>query len=677
MGRKRWIETEYDKSRALELARECETDVFATLLMQSRGIDTPEKIEAFLDAENTPFSSPFLLADMDIAVARITAALEADEEILVYGDYDCDGVTATAVLYGYLSSVGASVRCFIPSRLEDGYGLSPETAQKIISSGVKLVITVDNGISSVEEAKLLKNAGIDLIVTDHHTPGDELPDCTAVINPHRADDLSPEKNFAGCGVAFKLISALEGGDFDMIADEFLDIVALGTVADIVPLTGENRTIVTRGLKLLCESSRPGIVRLLAECGAGEKELSSSDIAYILAPKINSVGRMADACLALDLLLCESEEDAAPLVEKMKEANALRQKTENEILAAIEQSFDREPQRRKDKVIVAWGQGFHPGVIGIVAARLMEKYSRPAFVITLDESGVARGSARGPAGFHLYEALSAVKDVLTRFGGHRQAAGFALETKNLSLFREKINEYALSTEDIFPTLTVDCRLNAEKMSPGILDSVALLAPFGQNNPEPVFGLYNMRLAAVRPLKENKHLRLTLTTASASVSALVFGTGTDGFPYTAGDMVDVAFTAEKNEYRGEVTLSLIVKDIRASGVNEDGLFSSLSAYYDFRRGKRDDVTLEKLRPDRLFVTSVYRFLRDNGAFAFSPEILCMKTGVDASNAGRAQICLDALTELKLLTFDGAKYTVNPAAAKTDLTDSVILQKVGYKQ
>lgn len=676
MGRKKWKAVAYDKARAVELASECDTDVFAVLLLLSRGIDTAEKINAFLSPAQEPFSSPFLIEDMDIAVGRITAAIENDEKILVYGDYDADGVTATAVLYSYLCSAGASADYFIPSRTEDGYGISDKTAEMIVAKGYDLVITVDNGISSIKEAAFLKRNGIDLIVTDHHTVGDELPDCVAVVNPHRPDDNSPEKNFAGCGVAFKLICALEGGDDEFLGDEFLDLVTLGTIADIVPLTGENRTIVRRGLPLISNSSRPGVVRLLEKISLSGKELSSSDVAFQLAPKINAAGRIYDASLALDLLLCEDYEEADILVEKMLEANSKRQTCEQEILESIEQGFESSPALRTDKIIVASGSDYHPGVIGIAAARLVDKYCRPAFVITTDGTGIAKGSARSTPGFPLYEALFSVSDLLERFGGHAQAAGFALKDENIPLFRRRINEYALPFEDIFPVLSIDCRLNADKLGTAICDSLELLQPFGADNPEPVFGLYDMRVAAIRALKDNKHIRVTLTHGGAAVNAVYFGMSTDAFAFSEGDLVDVAVKVGRNEYRGTVSLSVQIKDVRPAGADEDGLFASLCAYYNFCSGAVNEETKKILCPDRLFISSVYRLLRQSGSFAFPPEILCHRLGVTADNTGMAQICLDALTELKLINREGDRYTVSPSPVRADLTDSVILQKLGYK-
>jgi len=676
MSRKRWIENPCDKKAAVELARECDADVFATLLLSARGIDTPEKISGFLDSENAPFSNPFDILDMDLAVARITSAIENEEKILVYGDYDADGVTATAVLYGYLSSIGADASYFIPSRINDGYGLSPKTAQAIVDRGVDLIITVDNGISSVEEARFFRENGIDMIVTDHHTVGEEIPDCIAVINPHRPEYTSPEKDFAGCGVAFKLISALEGGDSDYLAPEFLDLVAIGTIADIVPLVGENRTIVQQGLKILSETSRPGLARLIEALGLGGKELKSTDVAFCIAPKINAAGRVYDASLALDLILCDDYDTAEVLVEKLLSANSERQEIENDMLLQIEKDFDDDPFRRCDKVIVASGENFHPGVLGIAASRLLEKYSRPAFVITTDGSGIAKGSARSVPGFHLYEALSAVSDMLVRFGGHRQAAGFALKDEDIELFRRRINDYALAFDDIFPTIQIDCRLNAEKMTPEMTDSLELLQPFGAENPEPVFSLHDMRVSGIKALRENRHIRVTLSNSRATVNAMYFGMSTDRFPYAVGDLVDIAFRVEKNEYQGNTGLSVQIKDIRSAGVNEDGLFGSLSAYYNFCRGAEDARTKKALCPDRLFITTVYKYIRDEKTFAFSPEILCNRLGTDAADAGKAQICLDALTEMNLIIHEGAAYKINPKPARVDLTDSVILQRLGYK-
>lgn len=676
LGRKKWREISYDKKRAIELAEECGADVFAVLLMLSRGFDTAEKINGFLNAEDAPFSSPFLILDMDVAVARITAAIENEEKILVYGDYDADGVTASAVLLGYLQSCGADVSCFIPSRIDDGYGLSMKTAADIVKKGYDLVITVDNGISSIDEVAYLRENGIDVVVTDHHTVGDTIPDCVAVVNPHRPEDTSPEKNLAGCGVAFKLIAALEGGDYSCLADEFLDIVTIGTIADIVPLTGENRTIVKQGLRLLSTTSRPGLLRLAEAVGIADRDLRSVDVAFCLAPKINAAGRIYNASLALDLIMCEDEETAEMLTGKLMSANSERQTCEGEMLKDIEAAFDADPDRRCDKIILASGENFHPGVLGIAASRLLEKYSRPAFVITTDGTGIAKGSARSVEGFPLYEALSAVSDILVRFGGHKQAAGFALKDEMIPEFRRRMNAYAADFDDIFPSINIDCRLNAENMRLSMLDSLDLLQPFGADNPEPVFGLSDMRIVGIRALRDNKHLKITLGNNRTQLSALYFNMSTDRFPYRQGDLVDAAVRVERNEFQGTVSLSVQIKDIRPAGVNESGLFNSLSAYYNYRIGIMNEDIKASLCPTRLFIISVYRFIREEGSFSFSPEVLCSRLGMDAENTGRIQVCLDALTEMKLILFNGECYSVNRESGKVDLTDSVILQGLGYK-
>ncbi len=671
MGRKIWNVTPYDKQKAARLAHECDTDDFAVLLLTARGFDTVEKITDFLCAAEKELSSPFLLKDMDKAAERIFDALEKGEKILIYGDYDADGVTATALLYSYLLFVGADVHYHIPSRLNEGYGLSLDAAEMIKNKNIQLVITVDNGIAAFKEAEFFKANGIDLIVTDHHQVGDTLPDAVAVIDPHRKDDMSPCKDLAGVGVAMKLAAALEGGDYSFINESFADLVCLGTIADIVPLTGENRTIVCRGLENMKNCDRIGLKALMESAFSGKRELSSTSVAFGIAPRINAAGRMDSANAAIRLLLCEDENEARALVEEINSANSMRQSVETDILAEAQAIFEREPERTLDKVLIAAGKNWHPGVIGIVASRLVEKYGKPALVISIDENGKAKGSGRSIEGFSLYEALSFCADILEQFGGHTQAAGFSVLSDNIEALRERINLFANKNEDVFPSLTIDCRLNPAAISSDIFSSLDLLEPFGAFNPVPVFGLFGMTVTGIKSIGSNKHIRITLSKANQNISTVWFGQTADSFPYKEGDTVDAAVRLEKNEYMGQTKVSVQIKDMRPADENDRELFKSLRSYENFTRSDTYESS-SPLNPARELLAKVYKHIRENGFVSDDAEILCMRLQESYSKAGAVKVSLEALKDVGVLTNkDGVYYDAKPSF-KADLTRSKTLRK-----
>lgn len=675
MSRKIWNIRSYDKNAASLLARKCGIDDFAVLLLQSRGITKAEDITEFISCSSGELSSPFLLQDMEKAVTRIRAAIENDEKIHIFGDYDADGVTATALLVSYLESVGARVSYAIPSRLHEGYGLSPEAAHSIACSGAGLVITVDNGIAAFNEAEIFRSYGIDFIITDHHKASDTLPDALAVIDPHRADDTSPEKNLAGVGVALKLAAALEDGDYTSVFDDFGDLVCIGTIADIVPLTGENRTIAARGLKCIENTYRPGLCALMEATGI-KGSVNASSVAYGIAPRINAAGRMDSAYTALKLLLTEDEQEAQQLTEEIIKANTDRQNAEAVISEDIEKYFNEFPEKRNDAVIVAYGEHWHPGVIGIAASRLVDRYGRPAVVICVDEDGNARGSGRSIEGFSLYDALVYCSEYLTQFGGHTLAAGFSVRKENIEPFRQKINEYAAALPEFYPSLDIDVRLNPLAINTDILESLAVLEPYGAGNPSPTFGLFGMTVAGVKSIGSDRHIRLTLSKDQGSVQAVFFGQTLNDFPYSNGDLVDVAVRIERNEFRGEIRLSLQIKDIRPSGEDDRALFGSLNLYRRFLRGESlNESERSLLCPDRSLLGAVYKFIKEQKTWSFSEEILCMRIGCPYQRAGAVRVCLDALLSVGLIEENEEGCKISQFSGKADLRSCENLEKLGY--
>ena len=668
---------QYDKRLAAEVAAQCGVNEFAALVLNARGFDTAEAVTAFLDVR-PQLSDPWLLKDMDKAVERIRQAVENQEKITVFGDYDADGVTATALLYSYLEMLGADVYAYIPSRMTEGYGLSEAVCRRIAENGTTLIVTVDNGIGAIEEARVLKKLGVDLVVTDHHRAGAVLPDCCAVVDPYRADDECPFKELAGVGVALKLAAAMEDGEYDALLDDYADIVAIGTVADIVPLVCENRLIVLAGLAAMNNRTRCGIEALRKVAGYADKELNSLGIAFTLAPRINAAGRMGSARQALQLLLTEDEEEAMRLAKEIDHANLERQETESTIFAQVEEYLDRYPAQRNDRVLVVAGKQWHSGVIGIVASRLVERYGRPSIVISLEDGSVAKGSGRSVDGFSLYEALCYAGETLVQYGGHTLAAGFSVLPEKIDNFRRKINEYAATVGDISPSINIDCRLNPAHISVHILDALQDLEPFGAGNPAPMFGLFGMQIESIKGMGNNRHLRLMLSRSGAHITAVRFGIGPDEFPYQKGDTVDLAVRIDKNVYMGETRISIQIRDIRPADTDDDALFSSLALWRSVCCG---DV-LESLQrmmacPDRTLITKVYKYIRTVGVWSFDTEVLCFRLQEPPARACAVNAALLALTQAGILNCTDGVYTVCPNPAKADLTKTEILQALGYTE
>lgn len=677
MGRKKWNVAEYDKQQASAVAQQCGINEFAALLLNARGMKTADEVSAFLDMR-TQLSDPWLLKDMDKAVERIREAIENEEKITVFGDYDADGVTATALLFSYLEMLGADVAAYIPSRMNEGYGLSEAVCYRLAEDGTKLVVTVDNGIGAIEEAKILASLGVDLVVTDHHRAGAEIPDCCAVVDPYRADDTSPFKELAGVGVALKLAAALEDGDYSAVLDDYADIVAIGTVADIVPLVHENRLVVLEGLASINNGTRCGIYALRQVAGQAEKELNSVGIAFMIAPRINAAGRMGNAQQALQLLLTEDYDEALRLAKEIDAANAARQETETTIFAQVESYLDLHPEQRDDRVLVVDGKDWHSGVIGIVASRLVDRYGRPAIVISHEEDGPAKGSGRSIDGFSLYEALCYAADTLVQYGGHTLAAGFSVLPDRIDDFRKKINEYAATVGDVFPSVNIDCRLNPAHISVNILDALCELEPFGAGNPTPMFGLFGMEIEGIKGMGNNRHLRMMLSRNGAHITAVRFGVSPEDFPYKKGDRVDLAVRIDKNIYMGETRISIQVRDIRPADMDDTTLFSSVAMYQRVcRQEPLDPQAVQFACPDRNLIAKVYKYVRTHKEWGFDAEILLMRLEEPPQRACAVLVALLALTQAGVLSCEDGIYRCCEKSEKADLTSVDVLKRLGYTE
>ena len=545
-------------------------------VLASRGIATEEEAAAFLEQEQRLTYSPFLMADMDKAAARVQQALADGEKIAVFGDYDVDGITATCILVDYLQSRGADVLHYIPRRIEDGYGLSCDAIEGLYRKGARLLITVDCGITGVEEVDFANSLGMDVVITDHHECKETLPRAVAVVDPHRPDCPYPFKHLAGCGVALKLALALGGPDREeALFARYCTLAAIGTVADVMQMSGENRTIVSRGLAVIEHSDFIGLQALLKEAGLTGREITSVQIGFVLAPRINAAGRMGAADKAADLLLCTDPEEADRMARELCALNRERQNVEQTIYSQAEEMIAHMPERERSALVLESSR-WHQGVVGIVASRLSEKYSRPSFMIHLNGS-TGKGSCRSWGGFNLFAALENCKDLLLGFGGHELAAGFTIDRDNIPAFRDRMNEYARSYcngRPPEPALEVDVAIAyPAAVTLEELEALSALEPYGSGNARPVFCLLGATLLRTQNVGQNRHLKLRLGKGCAQFDGIFFSTVAERCGCAVGDRVDAAFYLQINEFRGSRTVQLQMVDIRpslcASGREQEAL------------------------------------------------------------------------------------------------------------
>lgn len=534
-------------------------------VLAARGVTSAEEAAAFLERDHRLTISPLLMKDMDRAVARISEAIADGERMAVFGDYDVDGITATCILVDYLQRRGADCLHYIPRRIEDGYGLGKDAIFSLHQKGVKLLITVDCGITGVEEVAYAASLGMDVVITDHHECKDVLPDACAVVDPHRSDCEYPFKHLAGCGVALKLVLALSGPNREeAVFSRYCTLAAIGTVADVMQMSGENRTIVSRGLASIDHSDFIGLHALLREAGLADKAITSVQIGFVLAPRINAAGRMDAADLAADLLLCEDPQRAAALARQLCALNRERQDVEQEIYAQALEMIEKLPEEERSALILS-SDYWHQGVVGIVASRLSEKYSCPSFMIHLND-GVGKGSCRSWGGFNLFAALENCADLLLGFGGHELAAGFTIEEKNIPAFRQRMNriarEYRGGAEPI-SSLEIDTVLNYPgRVTLEEVEALDLLEPYGAGNSRPVFCLQGATLERMQNVGQNRHLKLRLSKGPVQLEGIFFSASAEECGVTLGSRVDAAFYLQINEFRGNRSVQLQMVDIRPS-------------------------------------------------------------------------------------------------------------------
>ena len=674
MARRKWILRSVDKTLAKELAYECGINQLSALILCGRGFVDPVDIFEFFD-EDISLQSPFIIPGMAEAVERINKAIVNNETVGICGDYDADGITASALLYRYLVSKGVNIVTYIPERLEEGYGIHISTIDFLKSKGVTLAITVDNGISAYDEVEYAKIQGIDVVITDHHLAGGEIPKAVSVVDPQVFMPKGEFADYSGVGVAFKLVCALEDADPIEMIERFGDILSIGTVADIVPLKGENRIFVKKGIEVLNRKNNLGVSELIKAAGLDGRELTAHNVAFGLSPRINAAGRMGKSFRAFRLLVTDNAEEARLLCNEICEDNYLRQTTEAKITSQAVEMCLSNPELLYSEILVVAGEGWHQGVLGIVASRLCEKFGKPAVVFSIDGEN-AVGSARSTEGFNIFDALDTCRYLTDRLGGHKKAAGLSLKTENIDALRKKINDFAKSQEyDRFEYLTLECGLTPA----GVGDKTAIaaleLGPFGFGNPEPIFGLMGMEIVSLNHIPNKNTVKIILSRGGEQVPCIKFSTPPETFPFENGDKVDVAINFSMNFFRGEKNYSAVVKGIKFSDLDDDDIINSNILYQRFKQSAsltKDEKQI--LTPTRDDIAKIFRYVREKNGFVYSAETLYHRLDKQVEYA-KILVSLDVLEDLSFISrnYDGENQhiTYNANAKKQDLNSSKIFE------
>ena len=659
MGFKKWRVADFDKELAKDLASECNVDPIVALIASSRGYQDPTELEQFLSDEPF-FSDPRETADIEIAANIVNDAIEKGEKIAVFGDYDCDGVTATALLINFLRAEGADCIYYIPDRFSEGYGMNCDAVRKLAEQGVRLIITVDNGIVCFDEIALAKSLGMRVVVTDHHLPLDKLPNADAVVNPHRADCPSTFKLVCGAQVVFRLICVMEGREPEELLPYFADILSLAVIADVMPLTLENRSIVKYGVEKLKTAPLTGLSALLNVAGVSQDSVNASKIAFALSPRINAAGRMGSASRAVELLCTDNMMTALNIANEIDADNASRQQIEKKIYSQAVENIEQN-NLFYDRVIVVSGEGWHHGVIGIVASRLCERYGCPV-ILFAEDGEFLHGSGRSIEGFSLYDAIDSCRELTVKFGGHELAAGVTIKNFDIDEFRSRINQFSRTKDYIPPSLMLDCKLNPSALSLDLAFALQELEPFGNGNKTPVFGVFNVQLQRITPIASGKHLRLLFSKGNNSFQCLMFGVTAQNFCFEIGDILDVAVTVEPNYYNGDYSVSVQLKAIRMSETDDDRLFCEYKTFNDYFSGADADCSI--LLPEREDVGEVFRKISEKPILEERVKYLFI------NSLGYAKTCVSIITleELGLISKKDGILSAVKGAAKTNLSNSI---------
>lgn len=717
----KFVENEETRAAVSDIAKKNNISEICASLIYNRGYKNAEDASKFLNFDDVVMHSPLLLKDVEKAVGRIQLALQNKERIVIYGDYDVDGVTSVTMLYLYLKNLGAQVSYYIPNRIGEGYGLSTDAIDLFSTYDVSLIITVDTGVTAVKEVTYASSLGIDVIVTDHHECQPELPDAIAVINPHRSDCQYPFKSLAGVGVIFKVICAFEILNFYGIDREaeavksiyyrFADLAAIGTIADVMPITDENRMIVKFGLAMLEKTERVGLKALMeaASWGANPnvrpvvdnpakrskpRKINSTYIGFTIAPRINAAGRIASATKSVELLLAEDTETAAALAHELCEINYTRQIEENRIAEEAYSKIERELDVNSQKVIVVSDDEWLQGVIGIVSSKVTEKYGLPSILISFDGASegelsgldVGKGSGRSIKGFNLVEALSNSKDILVKFGGHELAAGLSIRRKDIDEFRKQINDYAdkmISEEDLYVKIEADRELCINDLSMQLAKEMALLEPFGNTNPTPNFIIKGLRVQRASLIGSGNHSKFIFEKDGHTISAVMFQRSYLNLHIKENDVVDVLFTLDINVFNNTESLQMIIQDIRHSKEYLEYFENEISVYQSIKEGKSYTEN-DKIIPTRDDFVTVYSLLR--AEYRLGNDMMHEKEIyhklVQSKRAeirlAKLKIILDIMNELNICSIEEVsrgiyQYEIFFNSEKTSIEKSSILKKI----
>ena len=693
-----------DAEKVAPLCRELGISPVTAVLLWNRGFTDVNSARAFLSADDTTLHDPFDMADMAPAVARIERAIAKKEKVVIYGDYDVDGVTSTAVLYLYLASRGVDVSYHIPCRNGEGYGLNVGAIDQIIADKADLMITVDCGITASEEIEYAASHGLDTVVTDHHECHTDLPRALAVINPRRADCGYPFKNLAGVGVVFNLVAALEisrdpnterSKVIARVCREYCDLIAIGTVADVMQLSDINRYIVTLGLRALADPKRPGVAALCDLSGQSGNErkrrMTSSFIGFVIAPKINAAGRLADASIAVELMLSKNREEADRLASRLVEMNRERQDEENLIFKQAKEKIRQEHDFENDPVIVLAEDDWHHGVIGIVSSRITERYHLPSIMISFSADGHGKGSGRSIKGLNLVDALADSGDSLVKFGGHELAAGLTITRDKLDEFKARINEYArknLSKEAMETPLDCECELECTAITAEMIDELARLEPYGVTNPVPRFMTASVTVCDVMSVGADRHTRLTIEKNGVRMTAMYFNMQASSLPFGPGDRADILYTLEVNEYMGKRTPQMTVRDMIPSAEIRERIDAKRELYREIIDGAAIPRSISAV-PVRGEFADVYRELVSRfskGRSKFGAAELARSLHWKGENSFvKIKLIADILCETKLIDFtvrrdpgdDIYLFRIIPAKGKTNLDKSGLYNRIRAAQ
>ena len=651
-------------------------------VLSARGVTEPEQAWKLLTPGEEPLLDPMLLKDMDRAVLRVGRALKTGELMAVYGDYDVDGITSTCLLTDCLTRLGGRVRSYIPDRLEEGYGLNGEAVLHLAQQGVTLIITVDCGITAAREVEFARELGIDVVITDHHECKQAIPEAAAVVDPHRPDCPYPFKGLAGVGVALKLAMAAAGPDrAGLVFREYADLAAVGTVADVMPMTGENRTIVQTGLAALAHPRRVGLAQLMEEAGLGDKPVTSVSIGYTLAPRINAAGRMGQADLAAELLLTRDPGRAAALAQELCALNRERQTIECEIFQECVQRLERRPQ---SGIILLADEHWHQGVVGIVASRLTEKYSCPAFMVCLDQ-GMGKGSCRSWGGVNLFHLLTQCQDLLEGFGGHAMAAGFTVREENIPALERRLRQLVLEEragEELPSLLEIDAAVLPQELTVEAVEALDALEPCGAGNPRPVLVLTGAHVISAAQVGRGRHLKLRLEGRGVPLDAIFFSVDGSELGLTPGCRVDVAFYPQINDFRGVRSVQLQVVDLRHAMTRAQ---LEQSIYEKYRRGEPlSPQEAQSLLPTRAEFVCLWRYLeRQCAGQTFLEDTLARIAQKSARSGGQSErpnhtlVCLEVMEERGLISLERqsgrVQITLHRLEHKVDLNASAILRRL----